>query len=250
MGYRALIGLVIAVAFVCAGCEAQSTPVAAVNNGSTTDITPATNATSPATAPVTTPTTAVTLRYGLLASATGFRPMLEDNYDVLDVSPEDFPPVDIVLGVGYVEGWQQTPADMAHYATISDALPPLDNTAVHDIVQDALAIISQTIQPENAAIRDIRTRLANSGFPDGIEINLHAAPPAYADPLLAALETLNIRTQQTLTANSAHIRLYVSDNAPDDILIYRLPVSYRVLNPDVDVTFNASGIPQISAVAP
>lgn len=250
MDTRALIGLVIAVAFICVGCEAESTPVAAVNSTTSAASTPAAITTIGATTSASTPASTTELRYGLLESAAGFRAMLETNYDVVDVNPDNFPPVDIVLAVGYVEGWQQTPVEIAHYVAVQDTLPPLDNPDLAEIVSDALAAVARNIQPEPTDIRAIRTRLANAGFPDGIEINLYAESAAYAEPLFTALETLNIRTQQTLTVNSAHIRLYISEEPADDTLIYRLPLSFRVLNPDVTVTFGELGIPEISPTAP
>ncbi len=245
------------------GCEAQSTPIAAISTP--TDV-PQTTSTS---IPI------PELRYGVAGNLAQTMDNLGDypNFEALDStsSIDDF---DLVVAYGTYDGWQQSPH--SHYISlaVNPNLPPLGNPTLLDLVSqmiDTQALISaidirgiqqtRVQSPEN--IGTVRTILANAGYPDGVQLVLASNTGFALDELIAqfAVRSIDLRlmdmSESGFDDNQAHLALFLwtRDNERDVLAsqvgdeniidLFTLPISY-IARDDIAVDFSENGIPILS----
>lgn len=245
--HRAIIILLL----VLAACEAEATPL------------PVTlpTATSPPTAPP-------PVRYGVvdIALLTGVIPAeIQPYIEAISspVQPEtlntDF---DIIVAPGTWPGAAATTIEIQVALVINTAMAPLNDPALSAIIVDATQQsvnssaleIPGIITTPNTTASDItlRTRLANTGWPDGFDIAVVMADVPGQTAMLAQFERLGIlpRQQAAFSWDQTHLALthWTGTTRPETwataevIPLYRLPVSYQAI-PQLDIRFGAAGWP-------
>lgn len=174
---------------------------------------------------------------------------------------------DLIVAYGEWDGAQTAPSPLNISLIINLDLPPLDNPALADILQRGIspATLQGVLQngdvPDSTDLqRELRTLLANAGYPDGFELRLahHAVPGVQA--IAQDLKAINIdlifwALNQELWANEqAHIALvgWIDRPTRDEwiqaianpitIDLISLPISYWVVD-DLEIGFTANGFP-------
>jgi hypothetical protein len=90
---------------------------------------------------------------------------------------------------------------------------------------------------------EIRTSLANMGFPDGFQLSLATAPAPGLEQVIADFNASNIRIQLLQAGNQAHLSLMLSPVLPEGAVeIYSLPISY-LAKEGISVEFSEDGWP-------
>ena len=250
---------------VLVGCEAQATPIAAVD--------------VPTLAPaefieVTQPPP---LHYGI---ADHTLPYVSDIEQIREVAlVETMPPnpdlalYDVALAYGIYEGWQQAPVSHHVALIINTQLAPMDDADIQTLVRQALnpqAIADSTgitglPVPTGGPVSptQIRNTLANMGYPDGFRLTLAMQTVPASQTIVEQLNTANLEivptgiqsledAEEILTNNRAHLLLlhWQNDNqrsqwterfgASAIIDLYTLPISY-VAKEGITVSFTESG---------
>ena len=243
---------------VLIACESQSTPIASIS--------------TPTDVPQTTSVPIPELRYGVAGSLAQYLTNSSEftNFEVLGSSSsvDDF---DLVIAYGVYDGWQQSPQSHHVSLAINANLPPLDNSALLELIPrmiDAQALISEIqisgIQqtraqsPEN--VGTVRTILANAGYPDGFQLVLATNTSFALDGLVAqfGLRSVDLRVTEmsnvSISDNQAHLVLLlwtqiseheelVSQLGEENIIdLFTLPISYTTPN-GLSVDFSENGIP-------
>lgn len=251
-----------------AACEARPTPLPAVL--------PPTNT------PIPVPTLPPPVRYAFTAntvgyvgsidqiSKTGLVDQLGDNTTDMGVLAG----YDIVISLGKIEGWSQSPTPPHIALVLNTALTPLNSPLAADAVRRSLnpqAIAAEFgiagLEPASLTPLDsvtIRTQLANGGFPDGIDLALRHEDFPGVPQFISQWEDSGIHVQEDLATHAAlpdlydrqraHLLLiawYTDDErrawetrvgAENVIDLYTLPISYRAAS-DLDITFTDDGFP-------
>jgi hypothetical protein len=250
---------------VLVGCEAQATPIAAVD--------------VPTLAPaefidVTQPPP---LRYGIAEHTLPYVTDIEQIREIALVETlppnPDLTPYDVAITYGIYDGWQQTPVSHHVVLIINTELAPMDNTDIQTLVRQAInsqAIADSTgiagllVTPsETVPAVQIRNTLANMGYPDGFRLTLAMQTVPASQTIIEQLTAANLEIATTeiqsvqevveiLTNNRAHLLLLfwqhdsersqwverVGENAIIDL--YTLPISY-VAKEGITVSFSESG---------
>ncbi|MCU0511422.1 MAG: hypothetical protein MUE40_02515 [Anaerolineae bacterium] len=234
-----------------AGCEARATPQPA--------------ALPPTVTPVPVPTLPPPLRYGLLANTAGYvrdLPLLQAGGLVEQLADNRtdsgiLAGYDIVAAFGTVEGWPTAPVFPQVALVLHAALPPLDSAPVREAVIAALnpAAITAALGIPGAQANpltpgdpaQLRTALANAGYPDGVDLVWKYRPLPGVDQLPAQWQAAGLRVsgaagtdlEDDFTAGRAQL-LVIAWGTPEEradwvaragaeqvIDLYTLPVSYR-----------------------
>lgn len=264
-------------------CQPVATPVAVVTPTPTeaSEIAVVT-ATAP---PMQIEPTASALRYGIPMSMQGTLPdidQLEATGEIVlldDISQPDIlgNQADVVITYGAIDGWQQAPNTLEIALVINSNSAPFTDPAIASIVRHSLnpGAIAQQLQIADLAIEAIetgealqlRTDLANAGYPDGFELDLGYVPLPGLDEIINQLAAINIdvrarqSTDNELQADFSSgdvqlglILIHSSEQRQEWIEIigevsvidlYSLPISYQVV-PDLELSFTEYGIPYVA----
>jgi hypothetical protein len=261
-------GLFIILIICLAGCEATATPLPAVL--------------PPTSTPVPIPTLPPPVRYAFTANTVGYVESLDviEKTGLIDKLGDNTTDMgvlagyDIVVTLGRIEGWAQSPIFPHVALVLNTSLAPLDSPLAADAVRrsiDPTAIASQFgiagLEPAPLTPLDpitIRTQLANGGFPDGIDLILRhqtfPGVPQFIDQWGAS----GVRVQEATATRADMADLYGQKRAhlfligwytPEErqtwedrvgaenmIDLYSLPISYQAAS-DLDVTFTDDGFP-------
>jgi hypothetical protein len=262
---RAALLLVI---LLLAACDPPPTPLPAVL--------------PPTATPIPVPTLPPPVRYAFTANTVGYVSSLDQIQktgliDRLGDNPTDkgvLAGYDIVVTLGRIDGWAQSPVSPHVALILNTSVAPLDSPLAADAVRRSLdpqALASQfgiaglepaTLTPLDAIT--IRTQLANGGFPDGIDLLMrHQALPGVPQ-FIEQLASSGIRVQEIPAEQTDLISLYDDQRAhlflmawytPEEreiwrahvgdenlIDLYTLPISYQAAG-DLDITFTDDGFP-------
>ena len=251
--------------FMLVGCEAQATPIAAVDVATL------------APAEFIEVTQPPPLRYGI---ADHTLPYVSDIEQIREVAlVETMPPnpdltlYDVALAYGIYEGWQQAPMSHQVALIINTHLAPMDNADIPTLVRQALnpqAIADNTgvtgllvSASETLPASQIRNTLANMGYPDGFRLTLAMQPVPASQTIVEQLSNANLEITTTeihsmqeaieiLANNRAHLLLLFWQNdsqrsqwvervgANAIIDLYTLPISY-VEKEGISISFSESG---------
>jgi len=230
MGYQLSVRhfiFFVLIAFVLSACEAEATPVVE---------TPI-----PTETPVVIPTDIPTIRYGLLDNTVGYL----DNSDQLGLGTEitlvtvdeDLSGYDMVAGYGIVEGmtsvsigdivvilntqkelWQDDVIREQFWASIDRdiLLETLDVTGF--IERDSFDTLSSD---------DIRTTIANMGYPDGFELLFGIEPFHAQDEAIRQWSNANFRITSTAVTDDWRDRF--DDEQLHGIIIWHLADDFQLL---------------------
>lgn len=249
------------------GCEAQATPLAAVN---------APTVVAPEFVDVTQPPP---LRYGIADHTLPYISNLEqirENGLVESMPPNpDLTVYDMAIAYGIYDGWQQAPKNHHIILILNPNLAPIDNLEIQTLLRQALnpqEIANSTgmtgliITPnETLPTSQIRSTLANLGYPDGFRLTVALNTIPAGNIVLQQLNSANIEVtpldiespeeaQIILENNSAHALLLrlTGDDARSTwveqvgeshlIDLFTLPISY-VATETITVSFSADGWP-------
>jgi hypothetical protein len=232
--------------------------------------------------PTETPTPAALppLRYGLLPNTVGLIPdlaLLTASAEVIAITDPNDPltDYDIVVGYGLQPDWTASQL-MPHIAwAIHPARLPSDEIALwlrqsidpQTIVTD-LALPGAIAQPLPViGSSELRTRLANAGYPDGIALTIGAIALPGVDQVIDQLRRSGVAVQaipMTLTEIRTALAAETIDGAViawsievernawealigvDNVIdLYQVPISYRA-TPNLTIAFTPSGFPLIS----
>lgn len=264
--------LVLAVlAIVLAACEAEATPAP--------PLIPDTPTVAPSTA-----TAAPPVRYGLLPNTDGFISSSERNqlaqFALVDDIQQDSGSIlaqdtyDIIAGYGIYDGWELSPQGQSLTIVINTELAPLDDPEIVEaiITNSQAEILLRQLQQYGATADvstqlnrvELRSLLANKGYPDGILLNtVYQQLPGFAI-WRAQLGDANITLQASLidgdfqsllatgqfhlaflNAANDESRSELTDAFGEDnvINLYNLPISYQLRDPNIRVIFSESGWP-------
>jgi len=180
---------------------------------------------------------------------------------------------DLIAAYGELPGGTRSPIEL-HAALVlntgnvlnNPALQAVIRRAVHpQIILDSLNISGALAEPlESVDTRSLRADLANSGWPDGISLNMAYAYTPGFDGLIQQFEEAGIEIQSHLM-KKADIPAALDDNrvqmalinwgTPDErslwtahfgesqvIDLYTIPISYQAI-PGLNVTFTSDGWP-------
>lgn len=260
---RVYLLLVCLLSSLLVACEAPATPLAA---GAHTN--------APPEAPMTSAVPLQTLRYGILADS---RPHLDISLieAVVPVETinrvEDIAGFDLVIGLGRYEGWQMLSMQQHVSLAIRTDYAPLDIPSVTDLISTVLDVsrlinalgtsgMQETVTHTHRPSAEIRTILANDGYPDGLMLRF-ASPdiPAsaliqeqFAEAGITLVPAIYPMTEPNPQA--AHLVLFTWLNAEeraswqaqfgDDTLIdlWTIPISY-ITSERVTVRFAENGLP-------
>lgn len=250
------------------GCEAQATPFAAA---APTDVEDADGGEPPTAPPP--------LRYGIDAATLPYVREIDElrtyglveTIDDMSQAPAGY---DIVAGYGLREGWQQSPVTVQVSLLIDTSLPPLDNPPIAAAV---LASVAPQPVAEAAGFTgvmpgehqsdpptQVRTQLANLGYPDGISLTLSGEDSPGLAALMTAFDARNIHIRriehgpgtnadQPPTRSHLLIFTWTRDDERQKMIdrfrssvvvdLLTIPISYTVGGPTVRVDFTESGFP-------
>lgn len=261
-------GLLLILVIGLAGCEVTATPLPAVL--------------PPTSTPIPIPTLPPPVRYAFTANTVGYVESLDviqktGLIDKLGDNTTDMGVLagyDIVVTLGRIEGWAQSPIFPHVALVLNTSLAPLDSPLAADAVRRSLdpqAIAAQFgiagLDPAALTPLDtitIRTQLANGGFPDGIDLVLRhqtlPGVPQFIDQWAAS----GVRVQEASAERADIADLYAGKRAhlfltawytPEErqawedrvgaenlIDLYILPISYKT-TPDLEITFTDDGFP-------
>ncbi len=177
----------------------------------------------------------------------------------------DAPPAPDDLGTNYgmvvtlsdLPNGTRAPSPLQVSLLIDTTLSPLDDPDLADILRRAIdpARIAQALNlatDQRAVVTTVppatlRTELANAGYPDGFDLALTSPftpDPGIAALLTQALASYGINLRLVPTDEAAHLKLTTLP-APNAILLYMLPISYRSVD-GLTITFTPSGFPVAS----
>jgi hypothetical protein len=251
----------VIVSLLLTGCEATPTPF------------PVDIPVEPSATPI--PTHERVIRYGLASNTREQVMDLAEIQAVAEVVYLNAPPdpqtlgtdYDLIVAYGKWDGAQQSPAPLNISLLINPNMPPLDNPTLAEVLQQGInpSALQNAILHGEAPVftdlhRELRTVLANAGYPDGFELRLahHAVPGVQA--LSQHLSLINIDlthwalNEDLWAGQQAHLALVGwTDRATRDtwaqaipdsyhIDLISLPISYWVLE-DLPITFTTNGFP-------
>jgi hypothetical protein len=252
--------LMLLVSLILAACEAQSTPIAAVN-------TPTAIAEPILTMPP-------QIRYGLYTNVIGFVPNIDILREVALVesmtAESAISDYDVVVAYGIYEGWQQSPISQQVSLIINPNLAPLDDEDIRNIVRQAIdsQAISEILNISGLLPRTTQTvsstetkiALANVGYPDGFVLTMAVEAIPSLEVIAAQFTQRNIDLRiieneaNTLSNNRAHLMLalwtqesqniaWVEQVGEANVLdLFTLPISY-IASDTLNITFTENGFP-------
>lgn len=256
--------VLMACLMVLAGCEAQPTPIAVVDAATI----------APNIVNVTQPPP---LRYGIPDHTL---PYVNDLTQIQATGlVETMPPnpdlslYDIAIAYGSYDGWQQAPISHHVGLILNPQLAPLDSPEIQNLVRQALnpqAIIDSTgiggllgVQIETLASAQIRSALANLGYPDGFRLTMGVEPIPGSEAVMQQLDNANLEiipieiastseAETMLAENRVHLLLvhwktederlrWVERVGENQVIeLYTLPISYVAVE-GVNVSFTENG---------
>lgn len=261
-------GLFLIVMICLAGCEATATPLPAVL--------------PPTSTPIPVPTLPPPVRYAFTANTVGYVESIEEIertglIDRLGDNTTDMGVLagyDIVVTLGRIEGWAQSPLSPHVALVLNTSLAPLDSPLAADAVRrsiDPVAIATQFgiagLEPAPLTPLDavtIRTQLANGGFPDGIDLVLRHQTFPGVPQFIEQWAASGVRVQEASATRAEITNLFDQQRAhlfligwyteeerqaweervgADNIIdLYTLPISYQAAA-DLEITFTDDGFP-------
>lgn len=244
------VGLLFIILILLAGCEPEATPIALVNTPSSEAV--ATEM----------PTNPPNLRYGLFVNTEGYvRDLAEiESRAAVETVYESarYTDYDIVAAYGIFEGWQVSPVSQHLGLVINSEFAPLDNEMIRALIPQAIdsaGLVAELgingMRPnglETLSPASIRTTLANSNYPDGLQLTLATSPIPALELILEDFRASNIHIQLLEEGNPAHLSLHLwtteAERAAlgEAIEIYSLPISY-VAREGIQLEFSETGWP-------
>ena len=253
--------------FLLVACESEATPFPV-------DI-------PPTETPIPISTDTPQIRYALASNMFGFTPDLDGirltalveqltesiNADDLGMR------YDIVVSFGELAGWTTIETPIQVSIVFSDTL----NVSFRDVIQqviDPQSIVADLGMPGaianysgSSVFEQVRSELANSGFPDGFSVIVaYAYTPGIAS-VVAQLDTVNVDAQTQLFTNLDIVEAFGNQEiqvalvtwittedreiwtdhfgANNVIDLYSLPISYRAVD-GLQISINANGLPLAS----
>ena len=253
--------------FLLVACESEATPFPV-------DI-------PPTETPIPIPTDIPQLRYALASNMLGFIPelylirstaLVEQLTE--SINPDDLGQrYDIIVSFGELAGWTTIETPIQVSVVFSEML----NASFRDVIQQVInpqSIVADLGMPgaianysESASYEQVRSELANSGFPDGFSIIIaYAYTPGIAS-VVAQLGVVNVDVQIQLFANSDILESFGNQEtqvalitwitaedrqvwvdrfgANNVIDLYSLPISYRAVD-GLQISINENGLPLAS----
>lgn len=254
--------LCLLVAKLLSACEPKATPFP-VDIPPTPTLTPIPGVPSP-------------IRYALAANTAGYVPDLDliaasGSVDQLTEAPssadigERF---DLIAAYGKWTGAAESPIVPRVALVVNPSLPPFDNPAVAAIMQRAInpmAILAaieirgaEAAPIETSSPIDLRTELANAGWPDGFDVALAYSPTPGIGAINSQLAAIGVIGQPIPLTNSSWERTHIAMitwTSPEEraawveragesnvIDLFTLPISYWAA-PDLLITFTPGGWP-------
>jgi hypothetical protein len=249
-----------------AGCGAQPTPIAVVDA--------ATLAPNVNTSDITHPPP---LRYGIANHTLPYVSDIEqiEAIALVEAMPPnpDLSPYDVAVAYGVYDGWQQAPISHHVSLILNPQLAPLDNPEIQNLVRQTLnpqGIIDSTgisglitAPVETLPSAEIRSALANLGYPDGFRLTMAVEPMPGVEAVMQQLNHANLELVQIemaaateadtiLAENRAHLLLlhwktdeeraaWIERVGENQVLdLYMLPISY-VAADGVNISFTENG---------
>jgi hypothetical protein len=249
--------VIFAVCLAIAACEPEATPY---------PVDVPTEVTEVPEVPAGTP-----IRYALAPNTTGSVADIQLLTNLVSVEqPAEMPGsseignhYDLIAAYGSWSGAALSPITQHVSLLINPALPPLDDSAIINVIRRAINPSAATndipgveIAPlESAPSASLKAELANAGWPDGFDVIIaHDAIPGMAQ-IVEQLQTIGIHGQLTLLVEGENTRYHlalVMWTTPEEraqwgqdsnlIDLYALPISYWA-SPDLTITFTPAGWP-------
>lgn len=281
--YGWLWAALLGVALILGACETAATPVAAVVPPTPTATQPPPTLPPPIRYALLGNAEGYVADMAQLQDAALLEQLGDDVDALLDEGGESAMPLlqgyDIVAGYGVRDGWQQSPTAMRVYLVTNPQLAPLNNPDIATLMQQAVnpqALVTNlssaptAITGAIAAEHDfspamaIREALANAGYPDGFALRLLTVPVPGLDDITAQLRRANFDVQvvrrdglqpDDITNRRAHAFIVTANDDETAalwqaaageahmVLLYTLPIRYRVISDDIQVMFTANGWP-------
>ncbi len=253
---------------VLAACEAPATPLPAVL--------------PPTSTPIPIPTLPPPVRYAFTANTSGYVTSIDEIaktglIDHLGDNTTDMGVLagyDIIVTLGRVDGWAQSPASPHAALVMNTTLAPLDSPLAADAVRRSLdpqAVAEKfgIVGLETAPLTPldsvtIRTQLANGGFPDGLDLILRDQTLPGVPQFIDQWATNGVRVQEASAAHDDLVSLYEQQRAhlfliawytaeerqewaarvgaENVIDLYTLPISYHAAS-DLEIRFTKDGFP-------
>jgi len=264
---RRIVGLIMLMG-VLAACEAPATPLPAVL--------------PPTSTPIPIPTLPPPVRYAFTANTSGYVTSIDEIaktglIDHLGDNTTDMGVLagyDIIVTLGRVDGWAQSPASPHAALVMNTTLAPLDSPLAADAVRRSLdpqAVAEKfgIVGLETAPLTPldsvtIRTQLANGGFPDGLDLILRDQTLPGVPQFIDQWATNGVRVQEASAAHDDLVSLYEQQRAhlfliawytaeerqewaarvgaENVIDLYTLPISYHAAS-DLEIRFTKDGFP-------
>jgi len=276
------VSFAIIVLLLFVGCQPVATPVAVITP-TATEVPEIAVVTATAVMIDVEPTaSAPEIRYGISASMQNTLPdivqlgatgelVILDNMSQPDILGNQ---ADMLITYGTIEGWQQSPEALQIALIINSEAEPFANPMIANIVRRSInpGSIAQQLQITGLAVGaseaveslQLRTDLANAGYPDGFVVELGYMPLPGLREIISQFSEVNIDVQskqmtfKALQADFAsgdvHLGLILIKSPEQQqewitqigeanvINLYSVPISYQVL-PELDVSFTDYGIP-------
>ncbi|MEO1288523.1 MAG: hypothetical protein AAFV93_12205 [Chloroflexota bacterium] len=239
------------------GCEAQATPIANIATPT------ATSAPSPIPVDV--------VLFGIASNIAPYVGDLPIDFEIVDGNSalSDY---DLVVSYGALDGWQQSPQAHRVSLAINPNLSPLNDLTIRDLIPsvlDSQAIVSNlningaqqtTARTTVLSSAEIRTTLANSGYPDGFQMIMAIEQVPAIDTLVVQFSALSLDMRLVplrdgiIAENQAHLALFLwADDSERDawvalvgeeniVDLWTMPISY-ITSGDVAIEFSETGIP-------